>query len=108
MSNQRAHYRLDYPHADRPMLVIETRQCPVLDLSEKGCKFLLPKGFRPAPKTRFRGTIHFKSGKTCEIDGHVLRVLPEAETCVLILTVGVPLTLMMEEQRLLIKKYKAI
>ena len=105
MNNQRSHFRLEYPSSDRPTLVIEKKEFVVFDLSEGGCKFLLTKDLKPAPKSRLSGTVKFKSGKTCTIEGIVLRVNPD-QSCVLLLSKGISLPQMMEEQRRLIQKYK--
>ncbi len=106
MTNQRDFYRLEYPAADRPRLLVDKMEFEVLDISEKGCKFLLPKDIRPAEKMRVFGKLRFHDGRTCPIEGFVLRVFADKNTCILELTVGVPLPIMMEEQRRLINKYK--
>ena len=80
----------------------------MIDLSEKGLKFDCGPRFRPTDGSVVKGTVVFKDGKTCEIAGTVLRYLIDKRQCVLNLTKGIPLAKMMEEQRLLLQKYKTL
>lgn len=109
MSNkdqQRDHFRLEYPLSDRPKFQIDKHVFTVMDVSERGIKFAISTAYRPKPKTPLKGIITFADGKKVEIAGEVLRLAPDFAFCVAILTKGVPLAKMMEEQRHLIKKYK--
>ena len=108
MSNQRDHFRLEYPAADRPTILVQGTLYAVLDLSEKGVKFAVPKQFKPPPNKKIKATITFKDGKKIEIAGSVLRILEgkDDNQCVMELSEGVPLPKMMEEQRILLKKYR--
>lgn len=106
MTNQRNHFRLDYPQSDRPQIQIDKYCYEVQDLSEKGIKFECGKTYRPQQNAPITGTIIFQDKSTCVVAGTVLRYLAEKNQCVVIFTQGVPLTKMMEEHRNLLKKYK--
>jgi hypothetical protein len=106
VSNQRNHFRLEYPPADRPSLIIGREAHEVVDLSEQGIKFLMTKGYKPKVGDQIKGQIKFRDGKTVDVAGKVLRLLTEANQCVLTLTQGLPLPKMMEEQRYLLQKYR--
>jgi hypothetical protein len=54
-----------------------------------------------------QGTIHFATGKSCEVTGTILRHYPDKKWCATKLVKGVPLSIMMEENRLLLAKYKS-
>ncbi len=108
MSNQRENFRLEYPKADRPEIQVDKYRYEVLDLSEKGVKFDCGKTYRPQQNAPLIATVFFQGGKSCEVKGTVLRYLAEKNQCVVILTQGVPLPLMMEEHRKLLQKYKAV
>lgn len=108
MGNQRDHFRLEYPQADRPVIQIDKYRYEVLDLSEKGIKFECGKTYRPQQNAPLQGIIIFQDKSTCPVVGTVLRYLAEKNQCVVILTQGVPLPKMMEEHRNLLKKYKSV
>ena len=106
MANQRTHFRLEYPQAERPRLKLPKEEFEIVDLSEKGLKFDCGPRFKPAAGTVIKGTVVFKDGKTCDIVGSVLRLIADKNHCVLTLSKGIPLAKMMEEQRLMIQKFK--
>jgi hypothetical protein len=107
MTNQRDHFRVEYPKPDRPTIKIDKHSYEVIDLSEKGVKFDCGKTFRPQQNAPLAGTIVFQDKKTCDVVGTVLRYLADKNQCVAILSQGIPLTKMMEEHRMLLKKYKS-
>ncbi len=108
MTNQRKFFRLDYPPIDRPRLEVKPykKHFLVLDLSEEGMRFQYQGDFDMEEGELIKGRVHFSSGKNCEIEGKILRLYPDKKWCALILTKGIPLSLMMEENRLLIARYK--
>jgi hypothetical protein len=106
-SNQkRDHYRLEYPVADRPRVLIHGRQYEVVDVSEQGLKFRCDNSIKPEKDSPFRGVVFFNDGKNFPVSGTVLRYDPSSDQCVVLLTKGIPLAKMIEEQLLLIRKYK--
>lgn len=107
MTNQRENFRLEYPKDDRPQIQIEKYRYEVLDMSEKGVKFDCGKTYRPQQNAPLNATVIFQDGKTCPVKGTVLRYLADKNQCVATLTQGIPLAKMMEEHRMLLKKYKS-
>ena len=106
-SNQkRDHYRLEYPVNDRPSVLVNGLQYEVIDASEQGLKFRCNNTIKPPGKSPFKGTVFFKDGKSFDVSGTVLRYDPDNDHCVVLLTKGIPLAKMIEEQLLLIRKYK--
>lgn len=107
MSKQhRNHYRLEYPVPDRPTIRANGTQFEVIEASEAGLKFNCNGTFVPILGTPFKGTVFFRDGKTFELQGKILRFDKANDHCVVHLTKGIPLAKMIEEQLLLIRKYK--
>lgn len=107
MANQkRDHYRLEYPVPDRPSVLVNGLKYEVIDLSEQGMKFICNRTYAPAKDSAFNGTVFFKDGKSFNVSGRVLRYDPTNDHCVVLLTKGIPLPKMIEEQLHLIRKYK--
>ena len=95
----RAYYRLVYPIALRPTLVVGAERIPVVDLSEQGIRLLypaLPSG------TPMAGTLEISTGESIAVEGKVVRIDPPVVG--LYLSRGVPFSLMMEQQRYLQKR----
>lgn len=107
MGNKREHYRILYLAGDRPTLAIGGSKFEVLDLSEQGLRFDGGSRYKPAAKAVIRGTITFKNGNSCAVSGTMLRYDADKHACIVHLEKGIPLALIMEEQRLLLKKAKA-
>jgi hypothetical protein len=103
---QRDHYRLEYPVTDRPTVLVNGLQFEVIDASEGGLKFNCKFSFAPAKDSPFKGTIFFRDGKSFDIQGTVIRYDKTNDHCIVQLTKGIPLAKMIEEQLLLIRKYK--
>lgn len=106
MENKRNYFRLEYPAADRPQLLIGRVAHEVVDLSEKGVKFLMTQGFKPKLEERIKAQIKFRDGQVFDVAGKVTRLVEETNQCVLALTRGLPLAKMLEEQRFLLQKYR--
>jgi hypothetical protein len=100
--NQRRFFRIEYPQADRPTIVIDDRRLSLLELSEMGLKVLIAKGYAPKVDDFVRGTILLSGGRTLDVEGSVLRLISNPVSCVVRLDYGVPLPVIMEEQRRLI------
>ena len=105
-SQKRGHYRLEYPVSDRPSVLINGQQYEMIDVSEQGLKFKCNNSITPDRNSPFKGKVFFKDGKSFDVSGTVLRYDPEQDRCVVLLTKGIPLAKMIEEQLLLIRKYK--
>lgn len=102
-SNQRAHYRLRYPRAERPMLRIEHHGYEVIEISEGGAKILLTDSTAITDHQSFSGELRFSNRETVGVQGVVLRCR-EGEAA-LVFDGGVSLRLITDEQRRLRKKY---
>lgn len=106
-SNTRECYRIEYPSKDRPVLKTEDAEYTLLNLSEKGAKFIDLKE-RPAKVGQeLRGTITFNCGITERIVGEVIMLFdkPEPEFIAVFKT-RVSFKSVISEQRFLIEKYK--
>ncbi len=108
MSNQRQFFRLEYPPVERPKLEVKRKKHHylVLDVSEEGMRFVYQGEFDLEEGESINGKITFQSGKSCDVEGTILRHYPDKKWCAVKLTKGVPLAIMMEENRLLLAKYK--
>lgn len=98
---KRNHYRIEYPPAARPVLLIGGRSYEILNLSEQGLKYDHPGGSKPAIGEPLSGTIVFADRKRVEVEGSVLRVV--GSTVVAHLGRGVPFGKIMAEQRRFLK-----
>ena len=67
--------RVEYPAGSGPRLVIGEHEYEVMDISEKGIKFITdhPERFCPGLKEVVADII-FRDGKSCEIQGAILRI----------------------------------
>jgi hypothetical protein len=103
--NEREHYRIHYPPSERPLISVNATTHEILDLSEGGVRFAVPRSFRPPIGAVLKGSIRFRNNKVCKVEGTVLRLNEQDGHCTLQFAEGVPLPIIMEEQRYLLKKY---
>jgi len=94
--NKREFYRLRYPTNCRPILILLGKSYEVIDICEKGVKFLLGKyrEFKPGLDIQFTIDFHDES---LDLEGKILRV--EERTAVIHLENPIPLGRIIEEQR---------
>ena len=104
--SRRAHYRIDYPEGDRPHLRYGKRRYEILNLSEGGIKIEIPQSDELPLEETLSVTIELVGGKEIEVEGHVLR--RDTDTTVLHLSSRVPLSVIVEEQRQQIAKYRRL
>ena len=105
MSQQkRQYFRIEYPVIERPTLTMGADKFEVVDASERGLRIIGKEG-KPSP-TDIKGNLKFKSGSECPVVGKVTRKFEDGSLAVQ-LTVGISLSIIMNEQRLLIQKYRA-
>ena len=71
----RAHPRLQYPPSTRPSLILESGSLNVVDLSERGLRYIHDGGPEPPVGTRLEGILQLSSGETLPIRGTVVRVV---------------------------------
>ena len=98
-SNERRHSRIQYPVAARPQISIGSRTFEVLDVSEGGVRFKTDDSLLLKQGDAVAGTIRFRRNETVEVKGSVVRI--GGREVALQLDVGVPLKIIIEEQRLL-------
>ena len=103
---KRNYFRLEYFKPERPLITITEKTFEIIDLSEKGVKFEIPRGFHPKINAKVAGVVELPDKSKFEVVGYVLRANAESRECVLNLEEGLPLAKMLEEQRRLIQKYK--
>jgi hypothetical protein len=104
-ANRRTFFRLEYPLGERPSLLLDGVAHPVVDLSERGVRFVLAEASLEVGAEVF-GTIRFRDGSECRVTGKVARVRGDHPHCALRLDGGVPLPKILAEQRYLIQKYR--
>ncbi len=103
-AHDREHYRVAYPSTLRPKLLVQGHTFDVVDISERGIRFRLEKADEPAPGVEVQGTVRFRRGDTITVRGVVLRVV-QGEVAAK-LEEGVPLRVIMEEQRYLLDRHR--
>jgi hypothetical protein len=97
--SERQHYRIQYPTAARPHIVIEGRSFDVIDLSERGVRFRNDESRSFSPGDEVAGTVRFRRTDAVEVMGSVVRV--GGREVAVKLDVGVALRTIIEEQRFL-------
>lgn len=73
-AHEREHYRVAYPQALRPKLVVHGIGFEVVDISERGIRFRLGDAQQPEAGLELQGEVRFKRGETITVRGTVLRV----------------------------------
>jgi hypothetical protein len=104
--SRRAHYRIQYPNAARPKLLIEGHTFEVLDISEGGLRY--QSGPYPTPNigTSFRGTVRVRRGELIHTHGNVVRAINGEVAARLV--VGIPFQTIMEEQRYVFEQFAGV
>lgn len=97
--NDRAYYRLLYPLSCRPTLRIGAAVFAVADPSEEGIRFTPLDAAAPAVDSRFCGQLHLPTGEAVDVERTILWSSPLYVGAQL--TVGVPFSLMLDQQRYL-------
>ncbi len=104
--SERAHYRIQYPTAARPHIVIEGRSFDVIDLSERGVRFREDEGRSFSSGDKVVGTVRFQRTEAVDVMGSVVRV--GGREVAVKLEVGVPLRIVIEEQRFLREHHRGM
>ena len=105
-ANRRDYYRITYPKGDEPVLVIAGLHYPVVDLAEAGFKFQITGSLPIFKGGALKGSIIFHDDQVVEVAGKMIR--KGLRYAVVQLEHGIPLRKIMEEQRFLLKKHKAL
>lgn len=101
---ERKHYRIRYPVAERARFECQGKKYEVLDVSEQGLAFRIDANdpIRQS-KIPLHGRILFRAGDAATVAGKILRY--NEDSLILLLHIGVPYSVIMTEQRYLLKKY---
>ncbi len=105
-TQERAHFRLRYPQADRPTLRIGDQQFEVSEVSEEGARIVLSGPFDHDRENPFTGVLRFSNGESDTVEGVILRA-SESEL-VANLQRGVSLKRMLSEQVRIRQKYPKV
>ena len=100
--HNREFYRIAYPTTLRPRLLVLGHTFEVIDICERGIRFVLGEAMAPEEGYALEGTVRFRRGETINVQGEVLRV-KDGEVAAR-LDSGVPLRAIMEEQRFLLDR----
>lgn len=102
--NQRVHFRVVYPAAEAPIFKSMGHTMRVLDVSEQGVALARPERFAALKSdATLTGKIEFPDGEVTAVNGKVLRM--DDKTIILLLQKPIPLAVIIQQQRWLIKKY---
>jgi len=104
--HNREYYRITYPTTLRPKLLVQGHTFEVVDVCERGIRFLLGEAVPPDVGYEIAGTVRFRRGETVEVRGAVLR-LTNGEIAAR-LDAGIPLRAVMEEQRFLLDRRRSL
>jgi hypothetical protein len=97
---KRNYYRVNYPPASRPAILIAGKSYEVLNISESGLKYAHPGNDRPAAGAPLLGEIVFSDEKL-EVEGAVFRVA--GDEVVVRLERGISFKRIVAEQRRFLK-----
>jgi hypothetical protein len=104
MSQKRDHFRIVFPLDQRPCLSAGLGKWEIIDLSEHGAKLVVPvEGTSLLGSEQFQATIRFRDGTTAAVTAIVQR--QEANEVVLQFLEELPYSLIMAEQRRLLRLY---
>ena len=100
---RRRYFRLEYPPDERPELIIGKKTFQVLDISERGVRFVNDEDARFAEWVK--GTITFHDGVSIEVEGKIVWEHAD-EMGIQISIAPIPPGRVLQEQRYLIAKEK--
>jgi hypothetical protein len=96
---EREHYRIVYPAGARPRLVGGGLDRDVIDLCEQGLRYVPADGEARQLGDEVEGVVRLRRGEEVRVVGRVVRVVEQE--IALRLGVGVPLRVVLDEQRYL-------
>ena len=99
---RREHFRIDYPKLNCARIVIMSREFPILDISQHGIKLQNNSDFDLREGSELKGSVQLLCGVSVVVSARVLRCQSD-KTVVLYLDEGIPLKLMFDEHRFLIR-----
>ena len=102
---QREHYRLTYPQAHRPKLVMDIEGYEVADVSEFGVRVKIDSDPAFMINDNVMATISFPDGREFDLSGHIVRL--DGEYAGLELDTPLPLSLIRSEALYVMYNYPA-
>jgi hypothetical protein len=97
--HEREHYRVVYPTAARPWFIVASVAREVVDLCEMGLRYRTVAGEQPALGDEIQGLVRLRRGEVVEVTGVVVRLVERQVA--LRLSRGIPLRIILDEQRYL-------
>ncbi len=101
IDRKRRFFRINYSPADGgPAFTPLDRQyksSPVLDISENGIRYAFRDNEHPLFGSTVKGTLRFQDGRSCDVEGQVLRIDKNQQHVVLNLRKGIPSDLIKRE-----------
>jgi len=102
--HEREHYRIEYPTAARPRFFIAGEEREVIDLCEQGLCYRAAGDERRKLGDEIEGIVRFRRGEEARVVGAVVRLIDRDVP--LRLSVGVPLRIVLEEQRYIRERHR--
>lgn len=96
LDNRREYYRIPFPHADRPRMVVGTTIAEVLECSERGLSYR-PVAHRDDVGDVVEGRLRFPRGVELPFRGEVVRVV-DGRVSVELQGNGIPFAVIFQEQ----------
>jgi hypothetical protein len=103
---EREHFRVMYPTAARPRFITGELVRPVVDLSELGMRYRLGAGESRELEDELEGVVRLRRGEEIPVRGRVVRLA--GGEAAMRLTQGVPLRVILEEQRFLRERFRGM
>lgn len=101
---ERGHYRIEYPAAARPRFLVEGQDREVVDLCEQGLRYRGGDDEQRQIGDKVEGIVRFRRGEETRVLGTVVRMIDREVA--LRLSVGVPLRVVLEEQRYIRERHR--
>lgn len=102
--HEREHYRIEYPTAARPRFLVAGGDREVIDLCEQGLRYRAGNDERRKIGDEVEGIVRFRRGEEVRVLGTVVRLIDREVA--LRLSVGVPLRVVLEEQRYIRERHR--
>lgn len=99
---KREYYRLQFPPAKRPQLLINENHHAVIDCSAHGVRYVAASGAAPTPGDPVKGLLRFRHGAQTPVRGVVMRV-EEDQIVLYVPDPEIPSPLLRSEERHLLK-----
>ncbi|MFT5433342.1 MAG: hypothetical protein ACI9OJ_004048 [Myxococcota bacterium] len=103
-TQSRAHFRVGYPLAERPQLIVGDAVHQVMDCCEAGFRYYSAGFEMPEIGAWLEGRIRFRRGATVSVRGRVVWA-EKGQIAVSLTDARIPLSIIYDEQRYLRKNY---